>query len=69
VKKAYERNKKLGKPWGRKKTVWDTAKARELRAAGKGWRQIAKEVGVSYQSVRRELRGNDGQFWLHAGNV
>jgi site-specific DNA recombinase len=56
VKKAYERNKKLGKPWGRKKSVWDTAKARELRAAGKGWREIAKQVGVSYQTVRRELR-------------
>lgn len=57
VKKAYERNKKLGKPWGRKKTPWDIAKARELRAAGKGWREIAKHVGVSYQTVRRELRG------------
>ena len=55
VKKAYERNKKLGKPWGRKKTIWDTAKARELRAAGKGQREIAKQVGVSYQTVRREL--------------
>ena len=44
------------KPWGRKKTVWDTAKARELRAASKGWREIAKAVGVSYQTVRRELR-------------
>src|SRR5262249_52259027 len=57
VKKAYERNKKQGKPWGRKKTPWDITKARELRAAGKGWREIAKEVGVSYQTVRRELRG------------
>jgi len=58
VKKAYERNKKLGKPWGRKKTVWDVAKAQELRAAGKGWREIAKQVGVSYQTVRRELCAN-----------
>jgi DNA invertase Pin-like site-specific DNA recombinase len=66
VKKAYERNKKLGKPWGRKKTPWDIAKARELRDAGKGWRSIAKEVGVSYQTVRRELQGKDGQFSLHA---
>lgn len=57
VKKAYERNKKQGKPWGRKKKLWDTAKARELRGAGKGWREIAKAVGVSYQTVRRELRG------------
>jgi hypothetical protein len=53
-KKAYERNKKLGKPWGRKKTLWDVAKAVELREAGKGWREIAE---VSYQTVRRELRG------------
>src|SRR5258708_33273610 len=56
VKKAYERNKKLGKPWGRKKTPWNIDHARELRAQGKGWRAIAKAVGVSYQTVRRELR-------------
>ena len=56
VKKAYERNRKQGKPWGRKKTIWNIDQARALRAAGKGWREIAKAVGVSYQTVRRELR-------------
>jgi DNA invertase Pin-like site-specific DNA recombinase len=59
AKKAYERNKKLGKLWGRKKKPWDVGTTRELRAAGKGWREIAKEVGVSYQTVRRELRGKE----------
>jgi len=28
VKKAYERNKKQGKPWGRKAAVWDVGRAR-----------------------------------------
>jgi DNA invertase Pin-like site-specific DNA recombinase len=67
VKKAYERNKKLGKPWGRKRIVWDRAKARELRKAGKGWRAISKEVGVSYQTVRRELRDTEAMSVTRAG--
>jgi len=38
---------------------WNIERARELRAQNPpvGWRMIAKEVGVSYQTIRRELRG------------
>jgi site-specific DNA recombinase len=55
VKKAYERNKKQGKEWGRKRLIWDVEKAEILRSQGKGWREIGKEVNVSYQTVRRVL--------------
>src|SRR5438309_1559868 len=69
VKEAYERNKKQGKPWGRKKSVWDIDKARELRLAGTGWREIAKQVGVSDQTVRRELRNSLGVHELPDSKV
>jgi len=61
VKRVYQGkldkdgNFKDGERWGRKPKKWDTELARKLRAEGKGWRAIALEVGVSYQTVRREL--------------
>jgi DNA invertase Pin-like site-specific DNA recombinase len=53
VKKAYERNKRAGKPWGRPKKHFDLQRAIMLHNQGKGWRTIGKEVGVSYQTIRR----------------
>lgn len=55
VKKAYERKKKAGGVWGRSKLSWDVEAAVKLRSDGKGWREISKVVGVSYQTVRRAL--------------
>lgn len=55
VKRTYEARKKEGKPWGRPAKEWDQDRAMVLRVQGMGWREIAKEVGVSYQTVRRVL--------------
>ena len=41
---------------GRPKKIFDINKAIELRQLGTGWRAIAKEMGVSYQTVRRYLK-------------
>lgn len=56
VKRAYESRKKEGRPWGRPAKSWDVDKAVELRRQGWGWRYIAKELGVGYQTVRRALQ-------------
>lgn len=44
---AYQRAK--GKPWGRRRTInYDlTAVAREMRADGKSWQEVADELGGS----------------------
>jgi len=55
VKAAHIRSKAAGLPWGRKPRNFDVGLAQELRLRGKGWREIAKVVGVSYQTVRRVL--------------
>lgn len=55
VKKAYERKKARGEAWGRPVKNYDKEKAEELRRKGYGWRAIAKECGVSYQTIRKEL--------------
>lgn len=55
VKKKYQQKKKAGESWGRPKVAWDIDRAMLMRRGGKGWREIAKEVGVSYQTVRRTL--------------
>ena len=56
VKAAYQRKKKAGQNWGRKKIDWDIELAIHLRDSGEGWRTIAEKVGVSYQTVRRALQ-------------
>jgi hypothetical protein len=52
VRKPMKRNKKFGKRWGRKKIPWEIQKGKDLRATGKGWRQIAQDVGVSSTLAR-----------------
>jgi DNA invertase Pin-like site-specific DNA recombinase len=56
AKAIYEELKRQGRRAGRKRLAWDVQRARELYAGGKAWRSIAKEVGASYQTVRREFR-------------
>jgi DNA invertase Pin-like site-specific DNA recombinase len=55
AKEMRQKMRRQGKRAGRKRTPWDMQRAKDLRE-GKGWREIAKHVGVSYQTVRRELR-------------
>ena len=57
VKAAYLR-KKDSTHWGRPKISIDIEKARKLRSKGNGWRTIAKELGVSHNTVRRALQNN-----------
>jgi len=52
---------KSGNPIGRPKVVFSREKALELRAQGRSWRKIARELGVSAASVRRACaRSGDG---------
>lgn len=60
VKQAYNRKKKLGEHWGRNKKSFDKTLARRLRVEGKGWREIGKACGVSYQTIRRYIK-NTGE--------
>lgn len=57
VKQAYKRKKAKGERWGRKAKKFDHKLAAELRDRGMGWRKIALECGVSYQTIRRYLIG------------
>lgn len=62
VKKAYEHKKtkaqNLGQPvkWGRPRMPVDAQEIIRLYDSGLGYRKIAKEVGVSYSTVRRVLQ-------------
>lgn len=62
VKKTYEHKKKkaenLGQKvkWGRPRKVVDVKLVIELYDSGLGYRRIAEEIGVSYQTVRRVLQ-------------
>jgi hypothetical protein len=53
---VHQEIRRHGKRAGRKRTPFDVNRAVALRSAGAGWRAIAKEVGVSYQTVRRESK-------------
>lgn len=61
VKRTYESKKKeadkkgLKVNWGRKKKILDENKIIELRKLGQGYKKIAKEIGCSYQTIRRLL--------------
>lgn len=62
VKRTYENKKKNSKikgipmVWGRKLKDVDLNKILELRASGKGYKAIGRELGLNYQLVRRRLR-------------
>lgn len=64
VKKAYSLKKSLANKhntkvqWGRKAKEYDLDKIHSLRASGKGYRSIAKEMLCSYQTIRRLLLQN-----------
>lgn len=61
VKKAYEsKKKKEGEnfSWGRPKGKYDLDLIKNLRSKGKGYRQIAKQIGCSYQTIRRLLQNS-----------
>lgn len=55
VKKAYQRKKANGEHWGRNKIYVDVNLAIELKNQGLGFRRIAKEMNLHYQTVRRAL--------------
>lgn len=62
VKRTYESKKRACEKkgikfsWGRKPGSYDLEKIKQLRASGKGYRQIGKELGCSYQTIRRLLQ-------------
>ncbi len=53
LQRARERGVKLGRP----RVGFDMVKALQLRSDGMSLRNIAKELGISYTSVRRYLKG------------
>ena len=55
LKKVYLARKADGLPWGRPPSKFDIKKAIRLRKKGLSWREIAKQVNVCYQTVRRQV--------------
>ena len=57
VKKVYNQKKLNGQRWGRKPllSAEQIASAQQLRNVGFGFRRIATQLGVNYQTVRRAL--------------
>jgi DNA invertase Pin-like site-specific DNA recombinase len=53
---ARVRGTKSGKPVGRPRAIFRRDEARELRAQGASWRQIARQLEVSPTTVRRACR-------------
>jgi len=68
VKRTYENMKKScekrGIPfkWGRHEKKVDMNKILELRASGKGYKTIGRELGINYQLVRRRLLNTHKDF-------
>jgi len=64
VKRTYEAKKKLAEKkgekvnWGRKRGKYDIEKIMRLRDSGKGYKSISKEIGCSFQTIRRLLLQN-----------
>lgn len=62
VRRTYETKKKEAEKkgikitWGRKAKDYDTEKIIKLREKGLGYKSIAKEIGCSYQTIRRALQ-------------
>lgn len=53
---AREHGTRSGKPVGAPKSVFDRAKAAEMRAAGQSYRQIGKVMGVGTMTVHAALK-------------
>jgi len=63
---ARARGTKSGKPIGRPRAIFRRDEARELRAQGRSWRQVARQLGVSPTTVRRACQdGNESQNICH----
>ena len=64
VKAGLERAKlegtRSGRPIGRPRAIFDRGRAAELRAAGRSWGQIARELGTTVASARRACRTMGG---------
>jgi site-specific DNA recombinase len=62
VTRTYQNKKKIAESkglkviWGRKPKEYDIEKIFQLRASGKGYKAIGKEMGCSYQTIRRILQ-------------
>lgn len=62
VKRTYQSKKKASEKkglkvnWGRKEKELDMEKIFQLRAFGKGYKAIGKELGVSHITIRRRLQ-------------
>jgi DNA invertase Pin-like site-specific DNA recombinase len=56
VRAGLERARKEGKQLGRRRTVFDRAKAVRLRAEGVSWSRIARRLGITVSAARRAVR-------------
>jgi DNA invertase Pin-like site-specific DNA recombinase len=56
TKAGLARTKAKGTRLGHPPKEIDMGRVRELRAQGRGYRRIAKELGVSHQTIRNRLR-------------
>lgn len=62
VKRTYESKKKEAERkgekfnWGRKAKSYDEVKIMNLRALGKGYKAIGKDLGYNYQTIRRIIQ-------------
>lgn len=57
IKAGLNRTRSEGTKLGRPRIGFDVAKAVEMRSAGLGYKQIARELGVPRTTVFRTLRG------------
>src|SRR5579872_6043753 len=55
TKAGLVRAKAKGKTLGRRVKVFRRDHAEKLRAEGKSWREVGRELGVSFVTVRRAL--------------
>ena len=53
VRAAMARGKRIGRP--QRWTLEQVERARELRAAGRSWRQVAMSVGLPVRTIRRAV--------------
>jgi len=61
TKAGLARARAQGKTLGRPRKAVDMDRARELRGQGLGYRKIAKELGVSHQTLFLRLRNEGGE--------
>lgn len=57
TKAGLDRARRQGKQLGRRRKVFDRAKAEQLRKKGHSWRETARAVGVPLSTLREALGG------------